>query len=64
MLTVCISKCRISRRNIGRQMRIVYRPQSEARLPNIIPHTGTDVRIDFHGIGASSYKRERFKIDY
>lgn len=51
--TVCISKCKMSRRNIGRQMRIVYNPQSEARLPNMIPHTGTEVRIDFHGIDAS-----------
>ena len=52
--TVCMSKCKISRRNIGKQMRIVYSPQSEARLPNMIPQTGTDVKIDFHGIGASS----------
>ena len=52
--TVCMSKCKISRRNIGKQMRMVYSPQSEDRLPNIIPHTGTDVRMDFHGIAAFS----------
>lgn len=44
----------MSRRNIGKQIRIVYSPQSEARLPNMIPQTGTEVRIDFHGMGTSS----------
>lgn len=34
---------------LGRQISIVYMPQSAVKLAVIMAHTGPDVKMDFHG---------------
>ena len=48
-LTVAISNPRTFWKNLGIQMRIVYKPQSAVKFATIVAHTGSDVRIAFQG---------------
>lgn len=47
--TLARSKCKTSMKYLGRQIRIVYMPQSAVKFAVMMAHTGPEVKIDFHG---------------
>ena len=48
-LTFARSKCKTSIKYLGRQISMVYMPQSAVKLAVMMAHTGPDSKMDFHG---------------